>query len=252
MFCKPLPRFAPHLILLAALAFGVAFVPSAAFAQAASSPETAPAQPQSPSAAGTDSPFVEAHKEAKKTEADETQQYRHSASVQALARLLHVDVETAATGFEYINFVVILLAIGIPLFRILPKAMRERSEKLSKDLETARTATADANSRLSAVEAKLTGLDAEIAAIRKQVEEEMQQDEVRIKASIGEESARIVAAAEQEIQMAAAQARRGLKEYATDLAIDRALSQLKLTEDTDRALIEEFARDSRADAGGRN
>jgi F-type H+-transporting ATPase subunit b len=238
--------------MLAALVSGIAFTPLAGLAQAAPATEAAPAQTQPASGSGSDSPFQEAHKEVKKTESDETQQYRHSASVQALARLIHVDVETAATAFEYINFAVILLAIGIPLFRILPKAMRERSEKLSKDLENARTATADANSRLSAVEAKLTGLDAEIAAIRKQVEEEMRDDEVRIKASIGEESARIVAAAEQEIQMAAAQARRGLKEYAADLAIDRALSQLKLTEDTDRALIEEFARDSRANAGGRN
>jgi len=80
----------------------------------------------------------------------------------------------------------------------------------------------------------------------------MREDEARIKASIGEESARIVAAAELEIQVAASQARRGLKEYAADLAIDRALSQLKLTPDTDRALIAEFARDSKANGGGRN
>jgi len=221
-------------------------------AQAADSSAPVQAQPQPGSTAGPDTPFREAHREVKKTETDETQQYRHSSSVQALARLLHVDVETAATGFEYINFAVIVLAIGIPLFRILPKAMRERSEKLSKDLETARTATADANSRLSAVEAQLAGLDAEIAAIRKRVEEEMREDEARIKASINEESARIVASAGQEIQVAAAQARRGLKEYAADLAIDRALSQLTLTEDTDRALLAEFARDSKASAGGQN
>jgi F-type H+-transporting ATPase subunit b len=250
IFRKPFPRCAPDLILLAALVLGIALSPLALQAQPADS--TAPAPSTSGSASAPESPFKEAHQEVKKSESDETQQYRHSASVQALARLLHVDVETAAKGFEYINFAVILLAIGIPLFKILPKAMRERSEKLSKDLETARTATADANTRLSAVEAKLAGLDAEIAAIRKQVEEEMREDEVRIKASIGEESARIVAAAEQEIQVAAAQARRGLKEYAADLAIDRALSQLTLTAETDRALIAEFARDSKASAGGQN
>ncbi|WP_263353682.1 ATP synthase F0 subunit B [Acidicapsa acidisoli] len=241
------PRSVSGSIFLAVLIFGVSLSPLTLTAQASDS--TAPTQPV-PSA--SDSPFKDAHKEVKKSEADETQEYRHSASVQALAKLLHMDVDTAATGFEYINFAVILLAIGIPLFRILPKAMRERSEKLSKDLETARTATADANARMSAVEAQLAGLDAEIAAIRKRLEEEMREDEARIKASISEESARIVASAEQEIQVAAAQARHGLKEYAADLAIDRALSQLTLTEDTDRALIAEFARDSKASAGGQN
>jgi F-type H+-transporting ATPase subunit b len=250
ILCKLSLRSVACQILLVALIFGIALVPSALSAQATDSAASAQTQP-APSS-GEASPFKEAHKQVEKSEADETQQYRHSPSVQALARLLHVDVETAATGFEYINFAVIVLAIGIPLFRILPKAMRERSARLSKDLETARTATADANSRLSAVEAQLAGLDAEIAAIRKRVEEEMREDEARIKASIGEESARIVASAEQEIQAAAAQARRGLKEFATDLAIDRALSQLTLTDDTDRALIAEFARDSKASAGGQN
>ena len=248
IFRKFLPRFVPKILLLAALALGLVSSSAIVMAQ----PSTSPASSETSSASGAGSPLKQAHQEEKKTESEEIEKYRHSPSVIALARMLHVDVETAATTFEYINFAVIVLAIGIPLFRILPKAMRERSEKLSKDLEAARTATADANARLSAVESKLSGLDEEIAAIRKQVESEMREDETRIKASIGEESARIVAAAELEIQVAASQARRGLKEYAADLAIDRALSQLKLTPDTDRALIAEFARDSKANGGGQN
>ncbi len=144
IFRKLSLRNAAGLILLTALILGIVLLPPVLPAQAADS--TSPAQAQ-PEASRPASPFRNAHKEVKKSEAEETEEYRHSASVQALAKLLHVDVETAATGFEYINFAVILLAIGIPLFRILPKAMRERSEKLNKDLETARTATADANSR---------------------------------------------------------------------------------------------------------
>ena len=37
------------------------------------------------------------------------------------ARLLHLSVETTANIFEGINFAIIVLAIGIPLFRMLPK-----------------------------------------------------------------------------------------------------------------------------------
>ncbi len=187
-----------------------------------------------------------AQKEEKKSEADEQNVYRHSATVQWVSKLVNVDVETTAKAFEFINFAVILLAVGIPLVKILPKVFRKRSETLSKELETARTATADANARLSAVEAKLAGLDAEISAIRKQVEEDMREDEVRIKATIGEESARIVAAAEQEIAVAGALAQRGLKQFAADLAIDRAMSRLTLNAETDRALFAEFASDSKA------
>jgi len=99
-------------------------------------------------------------------------------------------------------------------------------------------------------EAQRAALDEEIAKIRAQVEEESKNDEQRIKASIGEESARIVAAAEQEITVAAAQARRGLRHFAADLAIEQAAKQLVLTPETDRALISEFVREATTGVNG--
>ena len=107
-------------------------------------------------------------------------------------------------------------------------------------LQTAREATADANARLSAVEAKLAGLDDEIKNFRAEVERESLEDEARIKAALQEESARIVQAAEQELSVAAAQARRGLRHFAADLAIEQAAKQMTLAPETDKALISEF------------
>ncbi len=213
-------------------------------ASAQETPQPQPAARESASGSTVSGSTVkEELKEEKKSEADEINQYRHSASVQWFANLLHIDVETAAKLFEYINFAVVLLAIGIPLFKIVPSALKKRTAKLNVDLEQAKAETLDAQERLKAIDAKLSGLDAEIATIRKQVEDEMRSDEARIKNSIGEESERIVAAAEQEIQMAATLAQRGLKEFVADLAIERALSQLTLTAETDHALIAEFASD---------
>ena len=166
--------------------------------------------------------------------------YRHTALVTSIAKALHLEVETTARLFEFINFAIIALAIVIPLVRIFPKILRKRSTTLSQNLESARKTTADANTRLSAVEAQLSRLDEEIAKIRAQVEDESKQDEARIRASIEEESARIVASAEQEISVAAAQAKRGLRHFAADLAIEQAARQLVLTPETDRALIAEF------------
>ena len=159
------------------------------------------------------------------------------------AKTFNLKVETAAEIFEITNFIIIVLGIGIPLFRILPKVLRKRKETLSESIESARKATAEANARLSAIEAQLNGLDAEIAKIRAQVEQESLLDEARIKASIEEESARIVVAAEQEISSAAAQATRALRHFAADLAIDQAARQLQFTPEIDRALIAEFAGD---------
>ena len=170
--------------------------------------------------------------------------------VKASAKALNLSVETTARIFEFINFSIVVLAIGIPLFRLLPKFLRRRAEKVRTDIESARKVTEDANSRLSAVEAKLSRLDEEIQKFRVEVDEEMGRDEARIKASLEEESARIVAAAQQEIGMAAAQARRGLRCFAADLAVEQAARQIVLTPATDRALIAEFVGD--LNRGGQN
>jgi F-type H+-transporting ATPase subunit b len=143
----------------------------------------------------------------------------------------------------------------IPLVRIMPKLLRKRSEKIRADLETARKTTQDANTRLSAVEAKLASLDQEIVRFRTEVEQQIAQDEQRGKAALEEESARIVASAEQEISVAAAQAKRSLRHFAADLAIDQAVKQLVLTPETDRALIAEFVSETGRDGmngGGKN
>jgi F-type H+-transporting ATPase subunit b len=208
----------------------------ASSAQAQPAPTAAPADAEKPEAA--------------KSEAEENNVYRHAPIVQTLANLLHLPLETTARLFEFINFAIIVLALGIPLVRILPRIIRKRSQTLIHNLESARKVTEDANSRLSAVEAKLAKIDEDIAQIRAHVEEESKQDEARIKATIEEESGRIVAAAEQELAAAAAHARRGLRHFAADLAIEQAAQQLILTPETDRALIAEFVRDTAK--GGQN
>lgn len=232
-------RDAATLVLALAcfLAIGASPVAVAQAPADQATPAQRSAQPEGKSAADvSDAPKAE-----QKSEADETAQFRHSPSVKWFARLLHVDVETAATIFEYFNFAVVVFAIGIPLFRMLPKIFRKRASKLNADLETAQAMTDDANDRLRAIESKLAGLDAEIGAIRSQVEEQMRTDEANSKTAIEQETARIVAAAEQEIVMAGVQTQRALKEFAANLAIDRALSQLTLDAETDRMLIDEFA-----------
>ncbi len=217
-----------------------------------------PASAAAPSATSpTASAAAETPKSAKAPQSaeDEEQAFLHSSGVQSLARLLHLKLDTAVDLFLGINFAVIFFALAIPLTRMGPKIIRKRSQTLRHDLQTAREATRDAQARLSAVEAKLAGVDEEMRNFRAQVERESLEDEKRIKAALGEESARIVAAAEQEIGVAAAQAKRGLRNFAADLAIERATKQLALTPDDDRAVIAEFIAGVAGDGtakGGKN
>jgi F-type H+-transporting ATPase subunit b len=179
----------------------------------------------------------------------------HSPVVQSMARILHLKLDTTVYLLLGINFAIIFFAIAIPLAKTMPKVLRGRSQTLSHELTSARQATADAQARLSAVEAQLATLGEEIEKLSAQVEQESLEDEKRIKASLGEESARIVAAAEQELEAAVTQAKRGLRSFAADLAIGQAEKQIALTPETDRALIAEFVAGVAGDAagkGGRN
>jgi F-type H+-transporting ATPase subunit b len=222
------------MVSLAVFAAGLNLAPLRLAAQ-----ETAPAAISQPAAAASET----AKPEAAKSEEEDNNIYRHTPLVTSAAKMLHLSVEATARTFEFINFAIIALAIIIPLVKFMPRVIRSRSQTLTHSIESARKVTDDANARLSAIEAKLAGLDEEIASIRVHVEQESAGDEARIKASLKDESNRIVAAAEQEITVAAAQARRGLRNFAADLAIEQAAKQLVLTPETDKALIAEFSAD---------
>ncbi|MGA2217450.1 MAG: ATP synthase F0 subunit B [Terracidiphilus sp.] len=232
-------RFSVSLLWFAfavALLAGFAVAPHKLAAQEPASASQPQPQPQPDSQA-------QAKPEAAKSEAGEEDKFLLTPTVHAAAKALNLSDRTMANVFMVINFAILFLAIVVPLARFSPKFLRNRAAKLREDIESARKVTEDANSRLSAVEAKLASLGDEIARFRAEVEKESLQDEARIKATLEDESARIVAAAEQEIGVAAAQARRTLRHFAADLAIEQAAKKLVLTPETDRALIAEFVGD---------
>ena len=229
-----------RIVLLAALVVGVAVAPYHLVAQ-----QTAPPAGQASAATTALKP------EAADSQEAQSQAFRlEGPLVKGTAKALNLPVTTVASIFEIINFAIIVLGIGIPLVRWLPRFLSKRAEKVRTDIEAARMVTEDANSRLSAVEAKLASIGEEIQKFRVEVERECVQDEARIKSTLKEESERIVASAEQEIASAAAQARRGLRNFAADLAVDQAAKKLVLTPEIDRALIAEFVGD--VAKGGQN
>jgi F-type H+-transporting ATPase subunit b len=180
--------------------------------------------------------------EKNKQEEDENDAYRHSATVRALGAKLGMNPEQAATAFTVANFAVLVLLVGWFLIKTLPKTFRNRNTAIQKHLVEARTATEEANVRLTSVEARLSKLDEQIAALRAQSEKDAANDEQRIKASVEEEKQRILAAAEQEIAAASSNAQRQLQQYAANLAIEQAARKLVVTAETDRLLVQDFAR----------
>jgi F-type H+-transporting ATPase subunit b len=177
-----------------------------------------------------------------KQEEDENDKYLHSATVRALGAKVGLNAEQAAMAFTVANFVVLAALVGWFLAKNLPKTFRDRNTAIQKQLVDARTATEDANARLSGVEDRLSKLGGQIAAMRAQAEKDSALDEQRIAASVEEEKQKILAAAEQEITAATALAQRQIQQYAAELAIEQAARKLVVTAETDRLLVQSFAR----------
>lgn len=218
-----LPLFA-FALLLGMLSLGAASVPAAAQAVSTVSASTQPARQTQPE------------------DADPNDVYRHSATVRWIAHTFHTSTESAARTFEWINFAILALAIVIPLWRILPGVLRRRSQALRQQFDSTREATEQAHQKLTAIEAQLGDLGGQIDAIRRQVAMEMEADEARYRSAVQEESARILASANLEIESASLQAQRELRAFAGQLAIEKALAGLTVTEEQDRVLMDEFVR----------
>lgn len=189
--------------------------------------------------AGTDSHGAQPSADTEQETGDNV--FRHSSSIKLLARWFHLDKETAARLFEYLNFAVLAGAVLFALLKYLPKTFRAQREDIQHRLVDARTATQEAHERLTAIEQRLARLDEEIAAISHQAEKDSVEDEARIKASIETERQRIVEAVSRDIAAASSAAQRDLKRFAAGLAVDRAAQRMALSAEDDRALVQEFA-----------
>jgi F-type H+-transporting ATPase subunit b len=233
-----------YVVLLAFALTGFRTAPM--HAQSSSAP-----QQTTSSAADTSAP-VNAVPEKQKEVRDESEEYRHSETVQKLGSLIGLNADQAATAFTFFNFAILVIAVGFVLLKTLPKALRARNTAIQRQLVDARTATEEASARLNSVEARLAKLDDQIAGMRSQAEADSAKEERRIRASVEEEKAKILAAAEAEIHTATATARRDIQQFAAGLAIEQAARKLIITAETDRMLVEGFARQITGDHGGQN
>lgn len=177
-----------------------------------------------------------------KQEESENEAYRHSYAVRMLGAKLGLNPEQAATAFEITNFLLFAIGLGWVMLKTIPKLFRDRNTAIQKHLVDARTATEEASARLNNVEARLAKLDGQIAEMRSQAEKDAAADEQRIKGAVEDEKRKILDAAEQEITSATVQARRQIQQYAAELAIDQAAKKLVVSAETDRLLVQDFAR----------
>lgn len=165
---------------------------------------------------------------------------RHSPSVKWIARHIGLTPDQVYWLCFILNFAIIFFFMARLMRKKLPGYFSGRTSAIQKGIEEARKMSEDARRRLDDVEGRLSRLDADIAAMQREADENAKAEEQRILAAGEEERRRIVASAEQEIEMAANQARRELKSYVGELAIELAEKKIRVNKDTDEALVRAF------------
>jgi F-type H+-transporting ATPase subunit b len=188
-------------------------------------------------------------KESSEGAGEDEAQFKHSASVQLVARLTGLSLDHAYWLCVLLNFAVIAGAILYFSKKNLPGVFRGRTASIQKAMQEARQASDEANRRLAEIETRLSKLDAEIGGMREAAEKEAVAEEARIKAAAAEDARKIVESAEQEITAAAKSARRELTAYAANLAVSLAAKQIKVDAATDQALVRGFANELGPKAG---
>jgi F-type H+-transporting ATPase subunit b len=237
-------RFLTQRTLLIAVLACACFSSLPSPAQAGSpTPEPVPAQATGGAPQGQ--PVQKAEKPARDSEsanqeASDTEVFRHSPSVKALARITGLDMDQAFWVSLVVNFIIVAIILWFLLKKTLPVAFRNRSQSIQKRIEEARNASEDARKRLAEVEGRLARLDSEISEMRLHAEDAAKAEGKRILAEAEEDRRRIVAATEQEIAAAANNARRELRAYAAELAVNLAEKKIRVDHATDQTLMREF------------
>jgi F-type H+-transporting ATPase subunit b len=221
-----------------ALAIFIAIVPAGALRAQESA---------KPASGATAEPAAQAEQKSEKTEGQEkvkeggeADAIRNAPAVKFIARHTGLTNNQAYWLCIILNFAVIFFAIGGLMRKMLPGYFNGRTATIQKGIEEARKMSEDARRRLADVEGRLSRLDTEIAGMKQEADENGKAEEQRLKAAGEEERRRIVISTEQEIEMAANTARRELKSYVAELAVELAEKKIRVTKDADEALVRAF------------
>lgn len=121
----------------------------------------------------------------------------------------------------------------------IPRALRERREKIQQQIREAEQAQTAAAARLAEIERRVGQLPAELETLRAQADQEAEQEFQRLVEAGRHEADAVIRAGRVEIEAAAKLARRELKGLAAALALDLARQRLqeRLTPELDRDVV---------------
>jgi F-type H+-transporting ATPase subunit b len=144
--------------------------------------------------------------------------------------------------FRWLNFAIVFGAIVYFAVKKGGPYFRQNAENIARKIAEGARAREAAEKRRREIEAKMAGLDQEIAQMRAEARRDANAEAQRLRAMAREEAERIEQAAQAEISAAERAARLELKALTARFALERAEALLKqeLNAKTDAALVQIF------------
>ena len=148
-------------------------------------------------------------------------------------------------AWKWANFVILAVGLGYLVNKNLPPFFRSRTAEIQQGITEAQQIKRDAEARAAQVDARIQKLGEEIEQFRTQSREEMRQEGERIQQETVKQLSHLEHLAQQEIEAATKAARRELKSYAAQLALDLAEQRVRarLKAGTETALVDGFIHD---------
>jgi F-type H+-transporting ATPase subunit b len=147
--------------------------------------------------------------------------------------------------WKWANFAILAAGLGYLMSRHLPPFFRSRTGEIQKGIAEAQQMKSDAEKRAAEMAEKLKALGADVENFRVNAAAEMKQESERIRQDTAAQMQRLEDQAAVEIESATKTARRELKQYAADLALELAEQGIRARLDgpTESALVDGFVSD---------
>ncbi len=139
-----------------------------------------------------------------------------------------------------------LLILGGVLYHFAKAPLRDflqnRNNEIRQGMAEAGAANHEAEAQLAEVEKRLEDLDAELARIREEAEQEAQVERNRLLREAERDGEKILATARREVDGLVRNAQKELREYAANLSVQLAEEQIRreMTEEAQERILERF------------
>jgi len=147
--------------------------------------------------------------------------------------------------WKWANFAILAAGLGYLISKNLPPFFRSRTSSIQKGISESQEIKREAEKRLVEMESRLSKLGGEIERFRTEARSEMEQESGRIRQETEKQIEKLRKQAEQEVGLAGKLARRELKAYAGELALQLAEQRIKVSLDpaTGAGLVDGFIHD---------